>query len=471
MRRRSGRILKFLGLLLCVAILVLIWESLPFISAYGAKVVCSGVFVAGRDKEKVKREDLASFPISLASCVVNEKDSSVTASVCGVAKRKAIYRRGLGATLVTGLTEEAIRRQRVDVVEAPAVDRDTVDWPMGDRGAVGIDTVRMKEAVGLAFGQGEASTGTRAVIVVHKGKIVAERYAPGFDRHTRLAGWSMTKGVTNALIGLLVGQGKLDIEKPAPVEEWKKDDRRSIRLADLLHMNSGLSWWELYAGPGDATKMLFGEANMGDYAERSALRHLPGEVFNYSSGTANILSAIVRSKIGAGYYRWPYEQLFYKIGMYSAVLEPDAGGTFVGSSYCYATGRDWARFGLLYLWDGVWGGRRVLPEGWVDYTRRGTGYGALWWLNRGAGEGGSGDKAGSEGGSGVKAGSEDKVMDGGRRYPGVPEDCFSCEGYEGQYIWVIPSKDLVVVRLAMEHGRRMKAAAFLRTVIGALPKY
>lgn len=178
---------------------------------------------------------------------------------------------------------------------------------------------------------------------------------------------------------------------------------------------------------------------MGRYAALSSLRHPPGEVFNYSSGTANILSSVVRRRVGAAYYRWPYEQLFYKIGMYSAVLEPDAAGTFVGSSYCYATARDWARFGLLYLWDGVWGGQRILPEGWVRYTRTGRGYGALWWLN-----------------------------DGERRYPGVPADCFSCEGFEGQYIWIIPSRDLVVVRMAMEHGPRLKASAFLQAVIRAL---
>src|SRR5260221_4615313 len=407
---RGLRILKFLGLAIGIIVLIFVWESLPIISGYGAKVVCSGVFVAGREKTDVVREDLASFPISLASCTVDGKDSSVTASVWGLARRKAIYRRGLGATLVSGLTEEEIRRLRMDRVE-PAVDPDTVDWPAGDRGVMGnlpgmdrVDTGRMKTAVGLAFGQGAAVTGTRAVVVVYRGKIVMERYAPGFGRFTRLAGWSMTKGGVNALVGILVGQGKLDVQKPAPVIEWATDYRSRIRVDDLLHMNSGLRWWELYAGPGDANRMLFEEADMGEYAERSSLRHPQGKVFNYANGTSNILSAIIRSKVGAGYYRWPYEQLFYKIGMYSAVLEPDAGGTFVGSSYCYATARDWARVGLLYLWDGVWEGQRLLPEGWVKYTRKGRKYGALWGLNGGA-VGEAGD----------------------RRYRGVPADCFSCQ--------------------------------------------
>jgi CubicO group peptidase (beta-lactamase class C family) len=434
---RGRLITKFLLLVLGVLILLFVWKSLPIISGYAAKVVASGVFVAGRPAKGVIRQDLVSFPANWASCTVDEKDSSVTASVWGLARRKAIYRQGLGATLVSGSSEEEIRKQKVDLAVAPAVDQDTVDWPMGDREyeGKGVDTAKMNAAVGLAY----SGSGTRAVVAVYHGRIVAERYAPGFDRHTRLTGWSMTKGVTSAMIGILAGQHRLDVKEPAPVEQWQKDDRRRITVEDLLHMNSGLSWWELYAGPADATKMLFEEEDMGKFAERSALRHSPGTVFNYSSGTANILSSIIRNRIGAGYYRWPYEQLFYKIGMYSAVLEPDAGGTFVGSSYCYATARDWARFGLLYLRDGVWEGQRVLPEGWVSYTRKGNGYGAMWWLNT-----------------------------DGKRFPGVPEDCFSCEGYEGQYVWVIPSRDLVVVRLAMEHGRRLGSAAFLKTVISAL---
>jgi CubicO group peptidase (beta-lactamase class C family) len=443
MRRSVRPILKFLLLMVVSTVLILVCQSLSIISGYGAKVVCSGIFVAGRDKDQVISEDLASFPLNLSSITVDEKDSSVSATVWGLAKRKAIYRRGLGATLVSGLTEKEIREQRVDRVVAPVVNQDSVDWPMGDRRVMGIETGAMKAAVGLAFGWGGKATGTRAVVVVHHGRILSERYAPGFDRTTRLAGWSMTKGIINAFVGILVGQGKLDVQKAAPVEKWSNDDRQKIRIDDLLHMRSGLSWWELYAGPGAATRMLFEEANMGKYAEGSSLRHPPGEVFNYSSGTANILSAIIRSRIDSGYYRWPYERLFYKIGMYSALLEPDAGGTFVGSSYCYATARDWARFGLLYLWDGVWLGKRLLPEGWVKYTRTGKKYGALWWLN--------GDE------------------DGRRRYEGVPGDCFSCEGYEGQYLWVIPSKDLVIVRLAMEHGNRLKAGVFLQRVIKALP--
>ena len=482
MRERFQLILKFLALVFAIGFLVYIWKVLPIISGYAAKVACSGIFLSGRPQERVLTDDLASFPMNLASCTVDMQDSSVTATVLGLASRKAMYRWQLGATLVNGVAGEVLREQHMVRPIAVAGDVDTVDWPMGDRvhafparaesgqalksegrqrsdgtgrtvslrmedsaaGWGGFDEAKLQAAVGLAFGEGgAAATGTRAVVVVWHGQLISERYAPGFTPHTRLAGWSMTKGVINALTGILVGQGRLNTGVSAPVPEWAGDNRRLITVADLLHMNSGLRWWEFYGGPSDATNMLFKESNMSDYAARSGLSHPPGLVFNYSSGAANILAGIIRRTVGDDYYyRFPYEQLFYKTGMYSAVLEPDAGGTFVGSSYCYATARDWARLGLLYLRDGVWAGRRILPEGWVKWTTTGGAFGALWWLN--------------------------KEEQGHRRHPQLPRDCYSCEGYEGQYIWVIPSMDMVIVRMAMEHGPVLDPDVFVPAVLKAL---
>lgn len=475
MRSRILLVLKCLALAAVLALVAVIWESFPIISGYGAKVLCSGVYVAGRDPEQVIRNDLSAFPLSLGTYTVNRADSSVTGTVWGLASRKAIYRYGLGATLISGATEDQVRDEPVERAAPPAINQDTVDWPMGDRmdsgrisghgesgdgrhggsndgsrkagqgGSSGgsheadVDTAALTAAVGMAFGDGAAKkTGTRAVIVVRHGQIVAERYAPGFDRHTRLAGWSMTKSITNALVGILVGEGRLNVARAAPVAGWRDDGRNKITIDNLMRMNSGLKWWEFYAGPSDATRMLFKEKDMGKFAEKSRLADRPGTVFNYSSGTANIISAIIRQTVGdSGYYRFPYERLFYRIGMYSAILEPDAGGTFVGSSYCYATARDWARFGILYLEDGIWNGQRILPAGWVDYTRTGGDYGALWWLNR------------------------------KKHHPHIPADCLACEGYEGQYVWVIPSKDMVVVRLALEHGPRLDPDRFVPAVVAA----
>jgi CubicO group peptidase (beta-lactamase class C family) len=389
--------------------------------------------------------------VNLASCSVDLQDSSVTATVLGLASRKAIYRWKLGATLVSGdVNEEALREQHIPRWATPAINPDTVDWPMGDRmpagdALKGVDTNKLQTALGFAFAErGAPVTGTRAVLVVYHGQLIAERYAPGFDRHTRMTGWSMTKGVMNALIGVLVGQHRLSVDSPVNFAEWDRDERRTITLDELLHMNSGLRWWEFYGGPSDATRMLYKESNMGGYAIRSSLRHPPGEIFNYSSGTANILSSMMRrTVVGDEYYHFPYQALFERTGMYSAVMELDASGTFVGSSYCYATARDWARFGLLYLGDGMWNGQRILPEGWVGWTTKGDSYGALWWLNHGPA--------------------------GKQRHPELPADCFACEGYEGQYIWVIPSKEVVIVRLACEHGSKLSPDTFVPEVLRALP--
>ena len=196
--------------------------------------------------------------------------------------------------------------------------------------------------------------------------------------------------------------------------------------------------------PSPATRMLYQEDDLPRYAMTFKLNEKPGEHFKYSSGTSNILSGIIREKTGTGYYNFVYEKLLHKIGMNSAVMEPDAGGTFVGSSYCFASARDWARFGLLYLHDGVVNGERILPEGWVKYTATPASgalkgeYGAQFWLN--AGQPGNPTN---------------------RTYPGVPTDCFYAEGYQGQQVFIIPSYDVVIVRLSLQKSGNFDENKFL----------
>ena len=435
------RILRYLLFTLLAALFVLVWKSLPILSGYGAKVLCSGIFVAERNPADVVRDDLGDFPFSLVSYTVDQEDSSVTGSILGMARKKALFRRGLGSVLVNGISGQELKSQRVRLSAPPSMNQDTIDWPQGNRITDtfrdGVDAQKVQSAMDEVFREGKShKIDTRAVVILYHGQIIGEQYAAGFSVNTPQLGWSMTKSIINALLGILVKQGKLDIRAPAPVEAWKNDERRTITQANLMNMRSGLRWWEFYTGPSPCTDMLFKEKNMGEFAMESSLSNQPGTQYKYSSGTVNILSAIVRKTIGdADYYRFPYEQLFYKIGMLHTVLETDAGGTFVGSSYCYATPRDWARFGLLYMNDGVWNGERILPEGWVAFTRTGEGYGALWWL---------------------------------KKYPHVPADCFSCEGFGGQHVWVIPSRKLVIVRLALEHGDRMDADRFLGEVLAAV---
>ncbi len=437
------------------------WRAFPIISGYGAKDICSCVFVAGRDPKSVIDNELNSFPLSKGSFVINYEDSSATGSVFGLAERKAVYRKGLGCTLVVEMTDDELRSQKISLPKRKQVDQDSIRWPMGnklpDSIASTINKEKLNAALSAAFEEKDTTRiklrRTRAVVVLYDGNLVGEKYATGFDKNSKHIGWSMTKSITNALVGILVKQEKLKLEGPAPVAAWKDDDRKNIRLEDMMHMSSGLKWEENYGGPSGATNMLFKKKDMGLYAAEVPLESKPGEVFEYSSGTTNVISRIVREAIGdENYYRFPYEELFNKIGMQSIVMEPDAGGTFVGSSYSFATARDFARFGLLFYHNGVWNGERILPEGWVKFSstppigaKRGE-YGAQWWTNVG-----------------------EVNNPANRTYPHVPTDSFQAEGFEGQYIFVVPSKKLVVVRLGLTKSDDFDMDKLVSEVIEALP--
>jgi CubicO group peptidase (beta-lactamase class C family) len=435
------------------------WRALPIISGYGAKDVCSCVMLAGRTPNDVLQNEVGRFPLSLGSFAVDYHDSSVTENVFGLARRKAIYRKGLGCTLISEMSEQELRHQNFNLAKTVNINTDTISWPAGDRlrnsFIPGINYPALNQALESAFSEpGEKKLRrTRALVVVYDGQIIAERYADGFNRNSKQIGWSMTKSITNAFVGILVKEGKLKLDAPAPVESWKNDERSTITLNDLMHASSGLKWDENYAGPSGATNMLFKKKDMGIYAALSPLRDEPGKVFYYSSGTSNIISRIIRETVGdQDYYKFPYEQLFNKIRMFSVVMEPDAGGTFVGSSYSFATARDWARFGLLYLNDGVWNGERILPEGWVKYTSTPTPgalvgqYGAQFWLNAGA------------------PGNPKH-----RTYPDAPPDLFTADGFEGQNVWIIPSRKLVISRLSLQQGNHLDENKFLKDILNALP--
>jgi len=453
-------IIRSLLTLLIVALGYLIyycWLSFPILNGYGAKIMCSAVFVAGRDEKQVRDQDLSSYMMRLADFKVNYADSSVTGTILGLAKRKAIYRRGLGATLVSELDEKEIRAQPIIQAEKPVLKTDSISWPLGDKVVCtfpkDLDSVKLQAAVNHVFEEKDTilPIRTRAVVILYKGQLIAERYADGFSARTKLAGWSMTKTVTSALIGILVKQGKISLEAPAPVQEWQNvnDPRHAITMVDLLHQRSGLEFEENYAKSSDATQMLFEKADMGGFTASHSLKDRPGAVFYYSSGNSNILSRIIRHIVGdSQYYRFPSEQLFYKLGMYSAVMEPDPSGTFVGSSYMYATARDWARFGLLYLNDGVVNHERILPDGWVKESTKSVGqdkrgYGYQVWLN---------------------VGKDSSV----KRYPAAPADMYYADGFESQLIFVIPSKKLVVVRLGLTQHNNFNANDFLGDVLASL---
>jgi len=457
MKRRKIIVLVVLFVILSsltVAIWYL-WLAFPIISGYGAKNLCSAVYLQHRNPVDVVKEDLGDFPVSLGTYTVNASDSSVTGSVWGFAKKKAIYRKGLGATLINDLSESEIRAEHFAIPAHPSLSRDTIAWPLGDKlpGTISspVDTALMDIALKNIFNDtlDNKPSVTRAVLVLYDGQIAAEKYAPGFDKNTVMLGWSMSKSITAALIGILVKRGKLNVNAPAPVPEWADNEKRKITLKNLLQQTTGIDFREVYSGPSEATNMLFKKGDMAAFAANLPLDREPGTKFRYSSGNSNILSRIIRQTVGENNYAsFPYTELFYKTGMYNTVLEPDASGTFIGSSYSYATARDFARFGLLYLNGGKFNGEQILPENWVNESVQPPAenelknYGYQFWLN-------GWDK-------------NDKTK---REFPDVPVDLFYADGYGGQFIYIIPSKKLVVVRLGLHKIRENK---FLKEVIAAI---
>ena len=304
----------------------------------------------------------------------------------------------------------------------------TEHWPEASQ-LSGFDDNALQALLDHAFTDPASETlgETHAFLAVHRGQVVAERYWRAFSASDTQPSWSMAKSITHALIGLLVRDGKIDIHAPADVPEWQGmgDLRKEITLDQLLRMSSGLKFTEDYvdAGVSDVIEMLFGEGkdDVAAFAAGFPAEHVPDKVWSYSSGTTNIIArcaARAIGKTGEAFEAYMRDELFTTLGMASPLPKFDAAGTFIGSSFCYCTPRDFARFGLLYMRDGVWDGKRLLPEGWADYARTPTptpddeplDYGAQWWLGL-CGEG-----------------------------------SFSANGYQGQYTALIPALDLILIR-------------------------
>lgn len=443
------KLLKRILILLVLILGVLFYFNYPklnIISGYAAKNVASGVYVAHRSEASMNQIDNNVPLIELAVTEVDEAQRSASSSVYGLMERTAVYREGLGAVLINGDYDPSkpyLRPQRSRV-------GDSIPYPYGQAAPVDslfpdVDLDQINKAVAMAFARGEVQR-TRTLLILYKGHLLAERYVDGFDKDTPILGWSMTKSVLASCYGILERQGKLEMDWPAPIAEWKDDQRKSITLDHLLRMQSGLEWDEDYSTISDVTKMLFLDSDMTQLQREKPAIAEPTEVWNYSSGTSNLLSGILRQQFRdyQDYLDFPYAALIDKIGMYSMVLEADLAGNYVGSSYAWASTRDWARFGQLYLDRGLWKGERIFNESWVDYvttpTEHSDGtYGAHFWLNANG------------------------------KYPGVPKDMYSCNGYQGQYVFIIPSKDLVVVRTGLAEEPEFDLNGMLSNIVQALP--
>lgn len=426
-RKKAVFLWPVIVMLLAVIIygVVYINSLMPIITGYPAKYLCSAVFISNRDQAEVEALDLNFSFIKYVTNKVNHQDSSVTSSFLW-GKSKAIFREGFGSTLLRGTDETTLRRVKFPNIVSP-YSADMVAWPLGNLmpdTVVHADTLALKRITQKLMQEKGYNGNAFAFMVVYKGIPVVEAYQPQFNSKTKFQSWSMAKSITNALVGVMIKEGRMDIMQPVNLPEWQNDDRKQITLKDLMQMQSGLKWNEDYGARSDVTLMLYNEPDFAHYTFTRPLEYPIGKKWLYSSGSTNIISFLIRKAINndANYYTFAKTHLFDKVGMRSALFEVDASGTQVGSSYLYATARDYARFGLLYLQDGMFNGQRILPEGWVKYTTTAASdskgdYGALFWLNQ------------------------------AKYYPSAPPDMFSCSGHEGQHIFIIPSKEMVVVVL------------------------
>jgi len=431
-----------------------------------AKLLCSVLFITGR---------------SLAAAI--EEDGSFVkppqARRAAHAAKVDWKARSVSLTLPNGVTRSArefadqgcviLPRGRNDVFFTPRrlystlPDPATQPWPMGDLLPAAplpadIDTAKLAQAVEAAFDPPEALTA--AFAVAWRGRIIAERYANGLDHTTRLPSWSMGKSLTATLIGQLVLDGTYDLWKPAPVAEWQGegDPRRAIRIADLMRMSAGLRFvsssdpdYDPARGYADHDYIYTGAIDTFRWAVTRPPQWPAGTVGRYRNADPLVLNYLIRqaaSARGEDYLAWPQRHLFDRLGMRRMVLETDPYGNFVLTGYDLGSARDWLRLGMLYLQDGVWNGERLLPESWVDFVRTPAPawdkpeYGGLFWLNR----------------TGA--------------WP-VPEDAFYMSGAGGQTTIIIPTHDLVVVRLGHYKGEERAATALahaLEQLLGAVPQ-
>lgn len=449
-RKRS-----FLKAIFIVIVIILIAVAyylnslLPIITGYAAKNLASGVFVSERTQEDMESNDLNFSFIAKAKSIVDLENKTVTSRFLW-GKSVAIYRDGFGVTLLRDIKEDDLRAIKFPDGVAPAYDGDTIPWPMGDI-LPDIETSkvnkRLQDITDEIVIKDSYGGDHYAAIVVHKGIPVAETYDKRFDTDTRFLSWSMAKSVMNALLGVITqSDERIDINRPMSLAEW--DDTKAAKgltFNNLMQMQSGLQWNEDYGNRSDVTVMLHEAYDFAEYTYTRDFDYEPGTYWYYSSGTTNFVSYLFRKIFESDeeYYAFPYNELFYKIGITDAVFEVDPSGTFVASSYLYMTARDYARFALLYLQDGEFCGERILPEGWVDYTTSEASasegeYGSFFWLNRGG-----------------------NIATG-------PEDMYMCVGHDGQRVYILPSHDLIVVLLGYSPSGTVEYDSLIEGILDSL---
>ena len=454
------------GVLLVAVVGALMWFHIPSNAAgVVAQTVCSAKYVSGRDlptDQLVASDVTPQSPIlGVVSTDVDDSTHTVTSKFLGVVSRTSSLQSGRGCVLDAPADPSA-----KPYVPAP---RNPAAWPAGDgtTTVTGVDTTVLTKVVDDALVGSDDPMGlaARGVAVVQDGKLLLLEDGAGIKANTALLGWSMTKTVTGMLAWKKLQEKGISIETPvvdafpagrAPswVAQWQGDERRKITIADLMFVRSGLALGEGYGPTGDVVQMLYGESDMSGWAAQHGVDHDPGTYWEYLSASTNILAAVVKAQFATDdeYVAYARSSLFEPLGLTTATLSTDASGTWVGSSYLWASTADWARLGQLMLDDGRWNGQQLYPAGWWKLagtpavpTGEGHGYGAQTWI------------------PGAADGGECAAT------PGYPKDALLMEGHYGQVVAMVPSKRAVVVRLGWSVIPDFDGCAFVADVVRTLP--
>jgi CubicO group peptidase (beta-lactamase class C family) len=420
-------------------------ELLPLASAYAAKTVCSQVFIAKRDSGAILRADLLALghPIfNVMKIDVSAAERRVGASLFGVlGSRQAQYVAGRGCTIVAK-DEFLDGHAAPPESQSPTGEADAL-WPTGEK-AQFSDDVRLQAALSDPVLQGP---GMRAIVVVHDGRIVGETYGEGFTASTPLQGWSMTKTVNAALVGMAIKDGKLSLDQKHLFPQWAEDARAEISIADLMAMSGGLEWNEDQGIVTDPGRMEYLVRDAAAFAKGRALVAPPGTKFHYSSGESVLLARLWQNAIGEAAQSYPRERLFKPLGMTSAVLESDPSGTFLAEGYLYATAHDWVRFGEFLRLGGEWNGQQLLPPGFVDYMRS--------------------PSPTSDEGHGPVYGRGQVWLARGQEFA-LPADTFMLQGHYRQVMAIVPSRKLVILRMGLtREDIGYSTAKLLRAIVAA----
>ncbi|MBE0482625.1 MAG: serine hydrolase [Bacterioplanes sp.] len=419
-------LLLALGVLLLVAYAALgyspryLYNAPSVATGIGAKLACSMRYVMAHDEQQAASDIRVYSPLlGLLRYEYDDQQQQVTAAM-GPFRRQADFLPNTGCALQY---DEDVRERVVwrngHQASAP--------WPQGHH-VDELDPLLQSRLVAMLQRDNEQGQDTRALLVVHQGRVVAEAYAPGYDENSLFLGWSMTKSVNGLLVGQQVLQGRMQVDEDHLFPQWQ-DERRSIQLQHLLHMTDGLAYDEIYDPGKVAPRMFFQEPSAADFMLSLPLRHTPGRVYEYSSGASNLLAHLVQQRLAEPSYTAVSviaETFFQPLGMTHALYETDNAGLLMASSYLYASARDWAKFGQLMLNQGELNGVRFVSKEWVEQSLQPNSssnrpdFGYQWWLNHGHSH---------------------------ARWPSLPSNAFAAQGNREQRLMVLPDQELVMVRL------------------------